>query len=382
VQPFRLFFLLAAVDAIVAVGLWLPKFIGVTAWNVAGVPIALWHRDELLFGMIPAVLAGFVLTALPRWTRQLAVPPPALRLLAVLWVIGRVAHFAPGESPQVWAPGIAAVFIVTLALIAARQVLGSCAWREAKIVLLLFGFAMSAGLASLQPDGSTGTTMRLGLACVLGLVIVLGGRITPALTANWLEARGASLLDPRQRWIEAIAALSVAAALCAWVIAPKAEFAVVTSVCACVTQTARLVRWQGWRVVDSASICALHAAYGWIPVGFALHAAAVVWPSVVREAGVVHAWSLGAIGLMSVAVMASMIRRHSRTPFAFSALMSASLACAVVTAPARIIAELVSSERTFWLLLSAISWVAAFLLFLLAFREPLLQHAHRRSAPF
>jgi uncharacterized protein involved in response to NO len=339
VQPFRLFFLLGAVDAIVAVGLWLPKFIGATAWNVAGVPMALWHRDELLFGMIPAVLAGFLLTALPRWTRQLPVPLPALRLLAVLWIIGRVAHFAPGENSQAWAQGIAAVFILTLALIAARQVLRSCAWRETKIVLLLFGLASSAGIASLQPDSSSETTMRLGLACVLGLVIVLGGRITPALTANWLQARGVSPLDPRQRWIEAIAALSAAAGLCTWVIAPKAGFAVMASVCACVTQIARLTRWQGWRAADSASILALHAAYGWIPVGFALHAGSVVWPLFVSEAAAAHAWSLGAIGLMSVAVMASMIRRHSHTPFAFSALTSASVACAAVAAPARIVAE-------------------------------------------
>jgi uncharacterized protein involved in response to NO len=57
-----------------------------------------------------------------------------------------------------------------------------------------------------------------------------------------------------------------------------------------------------------------------------------------------------------------MIRRHSRTPFAFSALTSASVACAAVAAPARIVAEFAWSERTLWLLLSAISWVAAFIL--------------------
>lgn len=381
-HAFRVFFLFAAVDAIIAVGLWLPKLLDIATGDVAGVPLAVWHRDELLFGMMPAVLAGFVLTALPRWTRRPPVTPTTLMALAVLWVAGRVAHALPGESlhAQAWAPGVAAVFVMTLALVTARQVLASRAWRESKIVLLLAGFAVAAGFASLHPGGATKeTAMRLGLASVLGLVVVLGGRIAPALTAAWLKARGESPPDPRRRWIETTAALAVAAALCAWVIAPKAGVTAVASACAFIVQTERLARWQGWRVSDSASILALHAAYGWIPVGFALHAAAIVWPSFVSEAAAVHAWALGAIGLMSIAVMASMIRRHSHTPFVFSALTSASLFCAAIAVPARTVAEVASNGRTFWLLLSATSWIAAFLLFLLAFRDPLLRRATWRE---
>ena len=91
------------------------------------------------------------------------------------------------------------------------------------------------------------------------------------------------------------------------------------------------------------------------------------------DAAAVHAWAIGAIGLMSVAVMASMIRRHSRTPFAVSGLMSLSLASVAVAAPARIAAEIVPDGRQYWLILSASGWVAGFALFLLAFRNPLLR---------
>lgn len=382
-QPFRIFFLLAAVDAIVAVGLWLPKLLGMATGYVAGVPLAVWHRDELLFGMMPAVLAGFVLTALPRWTRRAPVRQPTLMLLSGLWFAGRVAHAAPAESlhARAWAQGIALMFVMALAFLAARQVIASRAWREAKIVLLLAGFAAAIGLPLLHAEGVTNeAAMRLGLACVLGLVVVLGGRIAPALTVAWLQTTGQSPASPHRRWIEAIAAVAVVVALFAWVVAPTAGITAVASVFASIAQAGRLVRWQGWRVAGSASLLALHVAYGWIPVGFALHAAAVVWPSLVSEAAAVHAWALGSIGLMSVAVMASMIRRHSRTPFAFSALMSVSLACAAVAAPARIVAEIASNGRIVWLLLSAISWIAAFLLFVLAFRRSLLRRTRCRSA--
>jgi uncharacterized protein involved in response to NO len=376
-QPFRIFFVFAAADAIAAVALWLPKLLGFTAGNVAGVPLIVWHRDEILFGMMPAVLAGFVLTALPRWTRGAPVTPVQVILLAGLWLAGRVAHAVPAESfaaARVLAPAIAFVFAGTLTLMAARQIIASRAWREIKVVLLLAGFTCAAGLALLRPvDATSEMAMRLGLACMLALVVVLGGRIAPALTAAWLKARGQSVSDAHSRWFETLAALAVAAGLCGWAIAPSSEIAVVVSAFACFTQAGRLALWKGWRAAGSAPVLALHAAYGWIPAGFALHAASVIWPSFVSQAAAVHAWAIGAIGLMSVAVMASMIRRHSRTPFAVSGLMSLSLAAVAIAAPARIAAEIVPDGRQYWLILSATGWVAGFVLFLLAFRNPLLR---------
>ncbi|MFA7306889.1 MAG: NnrS family protein [Hyphomicrobium sp.] len=376
-HPFRIFFILAAADATVSVALWLPKLLGFTAGNVAGVPLIVWHRDEILFGMMPAVLAGFVLTALPRWTRGAPVTPAQVMLLAGLWLAGRVVHSVSVDSfaaVHVLASALAFVFVGALTLMAARQIGASRAWREIKVVLLLAGFTCAAGLALLRPaDATSEMAMRLGLACVLALVVVLGGRIAPALTAAWLKARGQSVSEAHSRWLDTTAALTVAVALGGWAIATSSEITAVASAFACVTQAGRLALWKGWRAAGSAPVLALHVAYGWIPAGFALHAAAVFWPSFVSQAAAVHAWAIGAIGLMSVAVMASMIRRHSRTPFAVSGLMSLSLASVAIAAPARIAAEIIPDGRQYWLILSALGWVAGFALFLLAFRNPLLR---------
>jgi uncharacterized protein involved in response to NO len=350
---------------------------GFTAGNVAGVPLIVWHRDEILFGMMPAVLAGFLLTALPRWTRCSPVTPVRVMLLAGLWLAGRVAHAVPAESfaaARVLAPALAFVFAGALTLMAARQIIAGRAWREIKVVLLLAGFTCAAGLPLLRPaDATSEIAMRLGLACVLALVVVLGGRIAPALTAAWLKVRGQPVSEARGGWFETVAALAVVAGFCGWVIAPSGEITAVASAFACVTQAARLALWKGWRAAGSAPVFAVHVAYGWIPAGFALQAASVVWPSIVSQAAAVHAWAIGAIGLMSVAVMASMIRRHSRTPFAVSGLLSLSLASVAIAAPARIAAEIVPDGRQYWLILSALGWVAGFALFLLAFRNPLLR---------
>ncbi len=376
--PFRIFFVFAALDAIAAIAPWLPRLLGYATSDVAGVPLAVWHRDELLLGMMPAVLAGFVLTALPRWTRCAPASTRAVVALAGLWLAGRVAHVVSAESIHGGAllPAIAFLFIAALSLIAARQVIAGRAWREIKVVLLLAAFAAATGFQSLYPYAAaaeSATALRLRLAIVLALVVVLGGRIVPALTAAWLEAKGQAAIKVRGNWFEPTAAVAVIGALLSWAVAPEAELSALASGLACCAQAGRLARWQGWRAARSAPILALHVGYGWIPVGFALHAAAVFWPSAVSQAAAVHAWGIGAIGLMSIAVMASMIRRHARTPFAASASLVLSLACAALAAPARIVAEVTADSSHAWLLISACSWIAAFALFLFAFRKLLLR---------
>jgi uncharacterized protein involved in response to NO len=373
VPPFRIFFVFAALDAVAAIAPWFPKLLGYAESDVAGVRLAVWHRDELLLGMMPAVLAGFVLTALPRWTRCAPESARVVIALAGLWLAGRVAHVVSAESihGSALAPAIAFLFIAALSLIAARQVIAGRAWREIKVVLLLAAFAAATGLQSLYPEGAT--ALRLGLASVLALVVVLGGRIVPALTAAWLETRGQAAIKVRGNWLEPPAAVAVIGALLSWAVAPEAEVSALASGLACFAQAGRLARWQGWRAARSAPILALHVGYGWIPAGFALHATAVFWPSAVSQAAAVHAWGIGAIGLMSIAVMASMIRRHARTPFAVSAPLVLSLACAALAAPARIVAEATADSRHAWLLISACSWIAAFALFLFAFRKLLLR---------
>ena len=369
VPPFRIFFVFAALDAIAAIAPWLPGLLGYAAGDVAGVPLAVWHRDELLLGMMPAVLAGFVLTALPRWTRCAPASSRLVLALAGLWLAGRVAHVVSAESiyGSALASAIAFLFIAALSLIAARQVIAGRVRREIKVVLLLAAFAAVTGFQSLYPESVT--ALRLGLASVLALVVVLGGRIVPALTAAWLEARGQAAIKARGNWFELTAAVAVIGALLVWAVAPEAELSALASGLACCAQAGRLARWQGWRAARSAPILALHVGYGWIPAGFGLHAAAVFWPSAVSQAAAVHAWGIGAIGLMGIAVMASMIRRHARTPFAVSASLVLSLACAALAAPARIVAEATADSRHAWLLVSACSWIAAFALFIFAFRK-------------
>src|ERR1041384_8318299 len=86
---FRPFFLFAAIYAGTAVLAWLPLLYGDLALPSAFAPRD-WHAHEMLFGYVPAVMTGFLLTAVPNWTGRL--PIRGLPLLGPLgvWAAGRI----------------------------------------------------------------------------------------------------------------------------------------------------------------------------------------------------------------------------------------------------------------------------------------------------
>ncbi|HET6679033.1 MAG TPA: NnrS family protein, partial [Nitrospira sp.] len=64
---FRPFFLGAAVFAGAAVPLWILILAGAIGSGFLYAPRE-WHVHEMLFGFLPAVMTGFLLTAIPNWT--------------------------------------------------------------------------------------------------------------------------------------------------------------------------------------------------------------------------------------------------------------------------------------------------------------------------
>jgi uncharacterized protein involved in response to NO len=110
---FRPFFLGATVWAVIAMLLWLPQFLGgLTLPTVMG-PLD-WHIHELLYGYVAAVVAGFLLTAIPNWTGRLPVTGAPLAALALLWLGGRVAILASAEIGPIGAAVIDVAFLVVL----------------------------------------------------------------------------------------------------------------------------------------------------------------------------------------------------------------------------------------------------------------------------
>lgn len=358
--PFRPFFLLAALDALLGAAVWIPSASAVLPAD-GSMSAGEWHSDALLFGTMPAMLAGFLLTALPRWTGRPAIPAAVIWLLVLLWLCGRGTFVL--ASPTLGLV-LASLFILALALIVARTVLAAGDRRNVKVALLLLVFCGGAMLTAASVQA--GLAQRLVIAAIVGLLTIIGGRVVPALTLAFAGREGEALVIRPLPAIELAAAAAATSALFAWVVAPQAMPTAVACALAAGAQTARAAQWRGWQV-RARPVLALHAGYGWIVVGFALLAAHILAPAWVDRFAAIHAWTIGAAGTLGLSIMTSMIRKHSRR--AFARQRSATAASVFVTASCllRLLAGALPGDPSIWTALSAASWIAAFCLFLVSF---------------
>jgi len=67
---FRPFFLAAGTYAGLGILIWLPLYFGDIAIPTAFSPRD-WHIHEMLYGYLPAVVTGFLLTDIPNWAGRL-----------------------------------------------------------------------------------------------------------------------------------------------------------------------------------------------------------------------------------------------------------------------------------------------------------------------
>src|SRR5512139_2831218 len=96
-NSFRPFFLLGAIQAALSILIWLPVFHGELSVVSAFAPRD-WHVHEMLFGYLPAVITGFLFTAIPNWTGRLPIQGRPLIVLVTVWLAGRVAVTVSAET--------------------------------------------------------------------------------------------------------------------------------------------------------------------------------------------------------------------------------------------------------------------------------------------
>jgi len=187
---FRPFFLAGALYSGLAIAIWMPVYFGELTLHTAFAPLD-WHIHEMLFGFLPAVIAGFLLTAIPNWTGRPPVRGNLLLLMAVVWVCGRVAVACSGQIGWRAAMLVDASFLLLVGAVAAREVLAAKNLRNMRVValvLLLFACNVAFHIEA-HVQGAADYSVRAGIAIIVLLISVIAGRIVPAFTRIWLMRR-------------------------------------------------------------------------------------------------------------------------------------------------------------------------------------------------
>lgn len=367
-HPFRVFFLVTGIWAVLAVPLWLLMLFGVIDAPLA-VPSLLWHQHEMLFGLLHPAIAGFLLTAVCVWTQTERLHGLPLLGLALVWLAGRIAMLAGEALPGGLVMAVNLAFLPLVMLDAGRRVVTVRQWRQL-VLMVVLGVLWAAQLGFwLAPYG---VAPSVAMLATMLLMLVIGGRITPAFSGGWLRMHGEADLADRianRPWLERSMLTLAAILLVAVLLQVSALVAGVALALAAVTAT-RIALWRGWRVRAEPLLWILHLSLAWIPVALLLLALGQL--GLLPVSAWLHAAGVGAMGGLILGVMSRVALGHTGRPLALPAGIASAFVLIHAGAVLRVTAAVSVGP---WLPLIAVStlcWVIAFGLFVARYTPILL----------
>jgi uncharacterized protein involved in response to NO len=329
----------------------------------------------MLFGFVGAVIAGFLLTAVPNWTGRLPIAGLPLALLFGLWLSARMAVLFSASLGAVLPAMLDAGFYIVLAALTAREVLAAKN-RNLPVVglVLLLGIANAtdhAAAARWLADADLG--IRGAIALVTLIISIIGGRIIPSFTRNWMTKQGITTGLPSQpSRFDLLVIGATALALLAWIATADIPLTGTLLVLAGALQAARLLRWGGLRTVTAPIVAILHIGYAWLPLGLLLLGMHGLDLAVPRSAAI-HALTAGAMGTMILAVMTRATLGHTGRELAAGLSTVTIYILVTVGAALRVAASLEFVDYTVGMELAGGAWGGAFILFLVLYGPMLMQ---------
>jgi uncharacterized protein involved in response to NO len=367
-SAFRPFYLLGASYGALFMLAWLGAYAELWPALSPGMPLRFWHGHEIVFGFAGAIITGIVLTALPTWTGTEEIKDGRLALLAALWLAGRIAVWlAP------WLP-LAAVAAFDCALFPAVALMVVPQLLRAKNRLYLLLLPVLAGLFAANVAfhlGSASFGLRLAIYSIMLLFVLKGGVLIPVFTGNALreKKRGDRILP----WfaLDVLAAASIVALAGADLAALPSRWTGLAAAAACIVHALRLARWRAWLVMDEPLLFVMHLGYAWLVVALGLKAAAGL-AGAVPEAAWLHAFTVGALGMMMMGLMTRVVLRHTGRALVLPPAIAAAFALMFAASVLRVSATLFDLGPTF-VATSALLWIAPFLVYLALFGAMLLR---------
>ncbi|HET8898971.1 MAG TPA: NnrS family protein [Rhodanobacteraceae bacterium] len=349
ISPDRWLFPLAALFAAAMVPLWL-------LLRRAGLASASWHGHELLFGYAMLVAAGFLVAKAGK---------AATALLLTTWLLARLAATWPAHGWSVLA-GLA--FPATVLYLAARPLWRGAKRWENRIVPLLLCALLALDTAWWLGAWRFGEWLQTrALLATLDmfslLMLVIGGRVLPSAVGGFLVRNGIPRRDIVRSGYElplaGLMAVAMLADLLAW-----PWLAGLFCLAAAGLSLYRVSAWQLRHARARTELWTLALAYLWLIPGLALKGLAQCgWLPPTTHA--VHALTVGALGSLTLVMMARTATVRARQPFGrFGDVATATVLLAMATLLRLAAWPGAGLPRDVLLRSSATLWSLAFLLLL------------------
>lgn len=361
---FRPFFLGAAIFAVVSMALWMSVYVFHLPVPLAGISAFQWHAHEMIYGFAMAVIAGFLLTAVKNWTGVQTLNGYGLLGLFALWVLPRILFLF--GTPWIFVAGwFDMLFVLCLIGSIFYPIAKVKQWRQLGIIAILVLLAVANGCFYLGATGliDQGAFIGIqgGLFLIVGLILFMGRRVIPFFIEVGV---GYPVKLFNSNWLDVSIILFYIAFFIEEVLVRNPWMVALTSMGLFVANSVRLAGWHTKGIWKKPLLWSLFIAFIWINLGFLLLAVNVFLnlPNIV----VIHAFSVGGIGVVILSMMARVTLGHTgrnvqNPPKAVAIALMVLVAGAVVRVIAPLVAE---SHYVVWVAASQVLWIAAFSIFI------------------
>ena len=218
----------------------------------------------------------------------------------------------------------------------------------------------------------TDIPVRMALALVMILLALIGGRVTPSFTEEFLAAQGKTEQPAPFSRFDGTSIVLVAIAAVAWTVQPHATATGWMLVAAGFANLGRLLRWHGWATWRDPLVLILHLGYGWLAISLLILGGAILGMGLPKE-DAVHALTTGAVGVMTLAVMTRASLGHTGRPRHAGPITVFIYMLVTLGALLRVFGPTTDLPTTLVLALAAVSWSGAYVLFALIYGPFLLR---------
>jgi len=368
---FRPFFLAGAAFAALAVAIWALWLYGRWPGVEPGGGMLAWHRHEMPFGFAVAIIAGFLLTAVPNWTGRSGLNGWPLIGLLLVWLLARLAWLMP--IPPWLLLLFQLPFLPLLAWGLGRDLLAA-GKRDNYPILLVISLLAGCQVMTLwglqtQDDGLQRRGVLAALWLVATLMSVIGGRVIPFFIQRGLNRPPAPAASPLPTRVLLVSGLLVALSFALGLNDVPRPWLSLLFVLSGALHLLRLWRWHDramWRVP---LLWSLYVSYAWLVMA---GVAMALWHAglMPQQSLATHALAVGAIGGLVLAMIARVSLGHTGRPLLPSKGMVAGFVLVLLAAVSRVLLVPFSGVG---LGLAALLWCSAFGLFLLCYTGVLLK---------
>jgi uncharacterized protein involved in response to NO len=346
---------------------WSAGYFGWLGWPAAPVPPGWAHAVFTQYGMLGPFILGFLLTVFPRWLDQ----PNLTRahyvpvfvgvfggyLLAHVGLLGPKSLLIAGLLLMLagWA---AALFALRGALTGKRdQHALSC---YAALVLGFVGLGAFLAFVLGAPWWLANLSIKLGTsAFLLPVFFTVLHRLVPFFSGNVV---GASYRRVKPAWSLPLLWIMLLLRLGLELSHRSAWLWIADMPLLCFFLGHGLA-WQPWKCLRPGLLLAIHLAFAWLPVAFALLSVQSLallrnGESILGRAPV-HALTVGFFGSMMVAMVTRVTQGHAGRPLEMGFIPWLTFGLLQVVALVRIFAE-IAPNVPLWLTIAAFGWLIAF----------------------